>query len=198
MALTGAGLLLLGFGLGYFVFGVDPPAPVPPAPVSTAPAATAPAATAPAATAPAATAPPPPAVPVTTVPAAVSKPTPSPVFITPAPELRGPAPGQLRIAFDHPLKAGTLRVWLDDELVIDERLTSWVEKKGLVFSRRRGNFSDELEVEPGWHDVKIQVEWVEEGKTNLRTARIRGQFRSGVTRTLDADLGRNLDLEWRR
>ncbi len=179
LALTGVGVLGLGFVLGYLVFRIETPSPVPAPPAASL------------ATAPT----------VTTLPAPAPEPTTSPVYIAPAPERRGPAPGRLRIDFDHPLKKGTLRVWVDDELVIDEKLASWVEKKALVFSRRRGNFTDVLEVKPGWHEVRIRVAWEDDGKKNARTKRILGQFRSGVTRTLDANLGRlrkDLDLEWRK
>jgi serine/threonine-protein kinase len=173
IALTGAGLVLLGFGLGHFVFRNE----MPPA-VSSSPAAR-----------------PAPTVPTSPVPA--PEPTASAAFIAPGPERRGPSPGRLRIDFDHTLKAGTLRVWVDDELVLDEKLGGWVEKKALVFRMRRGNFTDVLEVTPGWHEVRMQVAW----EDNKKTEKIMGQFRSGGTRTLDANLGRlrkGLDLEWRK
>ena len=109
----------------------------------------------------------------------------------------GPAIGRLRIDFDHPLKAGTLKVWVDDEMVIEEKLGSIIEKKALVFRMRKGNFTDVLEVTPGWHQVTIEVAWDD----NKKTEKIMGQFRGGITRTLDVNLGRlrrDLDVEWRK
>ncbi len=176
-AMAGVGLVLLGFGLGYLVSRGEVVFPVPP------------------------TASPRPAPAEADHPSPAPEPTTSPVFIAPSRPRSGPAPGKLRIDFDHPLKAGTLRVWVDDELVIDQKLGGRIEKKALVFSMRKGNFTDVLEVKPGWHEVKMKVAWEDDGKANAKTERILGQFRSGVTRTLDANLGRlrkGLDLEWRK
>ena len=40
--------------------------------------------------------------------------------------------GRLRIDFDHPLERGTLRIFVDDELALEERLTGQRRKKALV------------------------------------------------------------------
>jgi hypothetical protein len=173
MAIVGAALVLLGFLIGHFVFRGggrgDVPVASSPAPASVASKA------------------PPPA----------PAPTPSGAYIAPAPPRMGPAIGRLRIVFDHPLKAGTLKVWVDDEMVIEEKLGSIIEKKALVFRMRKGNFTDVLEVTPGWHQVTIEVAWDDSKKTE----KIMGQFRGGITRTLDVNLGRlrrDLDVEWRK
>ena len=55
---------------------------------------------------------------------------------------------------------------------------------------------DELEVPPGLHEVRVEVRWDD----NVRTERIVGSFRSGATRRLEAGLGRirrDLSLEWK-
>jgi hypothetical protein len=88
-------------------------------------------------------------------------------------------------------------VWVDDDPVIEEKLGSTIEKKALVFRMRKGNFTDVLEVAPGWHEVRVEVAW----EDNRKTEKIMGQFKGGVTRTLEANLGRlrkDLDLEWRK
>jgi serine/threonine-protein kinase len=174
MALAGGGFVLLGFLIGHFGFRPEadtpPPVAAPPTPEATASESAA-------------------------VPAPV--PTPTANYIAPAPPRMGPAVGRLRIDFDHPLKSGTLRVWVDDEQVIEEKLGSWVEKKALVFRMRKGNFTDVLEVAPGWHEIKVEVAW----EDNRKIEKIMGQFKGGATRTLEANLGRlrkDLDLEWRK
>jgi len=120
-----------------------------------------------------------------------------------SPASRGPlgAPvpaqaGRLRIDFDHPLKSGTLRVYVDDELQIEEALTGQKRKKALVFGMHEGSFREELDVPPGRHEVRVEVRWDD----NMRTERIVGTFRSGATRRLEAGLGRirrDLSLEWK-
>jgi hypothetical protein len=175
MALGGGGFVLLGFLIGHFGFRAEPPPP--PTPVMTTPAS--------------------PASPIAESTSPEPAPTPTANYIAPTTPRMGPAVGRLRINFDHPLKQGTIKVWVDDNQVIDEKLGSTVEKKALVFRMRKGNFTDVLEVTPGWHEVRVEVAW----EDNRKTEKIMGQFKGGVTRTLDANLGRlrkDLDLEWRK
>lgn len=137
-------------------------------------------------------------------------PTPTPASATPAgAPTSAPAvatnaaapskPARLGIDFEHSLKSGTLRVWVDEERVIEEQLDSRAKKiVGIRF--RKGGFSDSLELAPGRHEVRVQVAW----EDNLKTETIWGNFKAGATRRLKAKLGgfagtglkKNLDLEW--
>jgi len=105
-------------------------------------------------------------------------------------------PGRLRIDLEHPLKDGVLRVWVDGERVIEQKLTGTVRKKGLLFKLAQGSFRDTLQVSPGVHKIRFQVAW----DNNVKTEEITGTFRSGQTLRLEADLGRirrGLNLEWK-
>jgi hypothetical protein len=105
-------------------------------------------------------------------------------------------PGRLRIDFDHPLRRGTLRVYVDDVLELEERLTGQQRSKALVFKMHEGTFRDELEVQPGLHEVRLEVRWDD----NVKTERIVGNFPAGDPRRLEATLGRirrDLSLEWK-
>jgi hypothetical protein len=104
-------------------------------------------------------------------------------------------PARLRIDFEHPLRRGRLRVFVDDELTLDERLTGQQKKTALVFKVHEGSLREELDVDPGLHEVRIEVTWDDQKKV----AGIVGNFRGGATRRLDASLGRlrrELTLEW--
>ncbi len=104
--------------------------------------------------------------------------------------------GRLRIDFDHPLERGTLRIFVDDELALEERLTGQKRNKALVFPMHEGTFREELEVPPGLHEVRVEILWDD----NRRRERIVGNFRPGLTRRLEASLGRirrDLKLEWK-
>jgi len=106
------------------------------------------------------------------------------------------ASGRLRIDFDHPLRRGTLRVYVDGELELEERLTGQRRKKALIFKMHEGTFRDELDVQPGLHEIRLEVRWDD----NVKTDRLVGNFPSGATRTLEASLGRirrDLSLEWK-
>ena len=131
----------------------------------------------------------------------------TPVPGTPAPAPAAPSaaaattaapaePGKLGIDFEHPLRRGRLKVFVDDELILDQRLSGQETKKAVVFTMHEGSFRDELDVAPGLHEVRIEVGW--DGGT--RVERIVGNFRSGVARKLEASLGRyrrDLRLEWK-
>jgi serine/threonine protein kinase len=105
-------------------------------------------------------------------------------------------PGRLRIDFDYPFRSGTLRVWVDDELALEEDLTGQQRKKALVFKSHSGSFSEDLEVAPGLHEVRVEVRW----EDKVKRERIIGRFRSGTSLRLEARLGRirrDLNLEWK-
>jgi hypothetical protein len=61
----------------------------------------------------------------TPAPTATQTPTPAP---RPKPEM-----GRLSVTFEHSLKSGTLRIWVDKDLVHEESLSSRVTKDMLVF-----------------------------------------------------------------
>jgi hypothetical protein len=104
--------------------------------------------------------------------------------------------GQLSIVLEHPLKAGQLTVWLDDEVVVEETLDSRVQRQVLGLRWRKGSEKSVLDVSPGSHEVKVQVRW----EDSVKTESIVGNFKPGVTRHLEAKVGRlrkNLSLEWK-
>ena len=107
-----------------------------------------------------------------------------------------PPPGKLEVDFEHNLKGGTLKVWIDDELVIDEPLESRVTQKILSYRIHKGTLSQNLEVGPGEHLVRVQVE----GDGFSASRRIHGAFESGEKRRLRVEVGgiikRDLTLAW--
>ena len=107
------------------------------------------------------------------------------------------APAGLEVELEHPLKRGMLRVWIDDDLAIEEPLESRVTRKVLFVKSRRGRAEKLLEVAPGERSIRVQVE----GGGFNETLRIRGTFTSGATRRLEARveglLSKELKLAWR-
>jgi serine/threonine protein kinase len=105
------------------------------------------------------------------------------------------APAKLAIAFEHGLKSGTLRVWVDEDLVLNTRLESREKKKLIAFKSRKGAVTEVLDVKPGTHDVRVQVTWDDKAKTET----VSGNFRSGATRKLDVRVGglkKSLSVGW--
>ncbi len=117
-----------------------------------------------------------------------------------APPAGGEPRAQLAVDFEHSLEQGTLRVWVDDALVVEAELDSRVTKKVVALKFRKGSIEESLELSPGTHEVKVQVAW----DGNVKTKHIAGHFASGAIRRLSAKLGggvkgfvkKDLKLEW--
>jgi len=104
-----------------------------------------------------------------------------------------PAPAHIALTLDHPFKTGAMKVWIDDQGVLDEPLESQVKKKLFVFKSRRGSESATLDVPAGTHSVRVQVE----GDGLTLTRRLKTLFRGGETKRLQARVdGKQLTLEW--
>ena len=124
---------------------------------------------------------------------AEERPAPRP---TPAAAAESDEPGRLAIDFDHHLRSGTLRVWVDDEPVLDQGFGARVTKKILSLRLRKGSVDEVLTVTPGRHDVKVQVQWDDNTRTEFTAA----TFKPGVTRTLEIRILRVLNvmtLDWK-
>ncbi len=126
----------------------------------------------------------------------VSGPVP-PAAVVPVPTPPAPAPEVARLAIevDHSLKNGRLRLWVDGTLRLDKTLGSRSVTK--VASRpRKAGARSVIDLEPGVHDVRVQIAWDD----NVRTERVRGTFRPGGRRLLAARLGgffrTSLSLRW--
>jgi serine/threonine-protein kinase len=110
--------------------------------------------------------------------------------------LSRPAPARLALHVENSLKKVRLRLWVDGQLRLERTLNGGVARKASV-SVARGGGGTELDVEPGAHEVKVQVEWDD----NVRTERLQATFRAGQTRRLSARIGgffrKTLRLRWR-
>jgi hypothetical protein len=141
------------------------------------------------------------AAPEATMPAAAPVATPAP---TPVPKRRAkarpkppPPPAKVVVDFSYPIRSGTLRIWMDDEVVLGEAVRGRVDKDLLVVKLRSGVFTDVIKVEPGRHDFRVQVSWDDE----TRSERIPGLLHAGELYRLQIRLGRlkkDLSLEWTR
>jgi hypothetical protein len=99
------------------------------------------------------------------------------------------------VEFDHHLKYGTMRAWIDDDLRLERELTP-SSTRNLLFTRLyRGRVAETMEVAPGNHRVRVEVAW--EGRR--RVAQTFGRFDAGGTRRLEVTVGMlrpSVGLEW--
>jgi tRNA A-37 threonylcarbamoyl transferase component Bud32 len=105
------------------------------------------------------------------------------------------AKSRVVVDFEHPLKAGSLSLWVDQRLVLSEKLLGRVSQDLLAFKLRKGHLDGTVNVSPGTHVIRVQVRWDD----NIKTETISGVFRAGGRHRLQIRLGRirkNLSLQW--
>jgi serine/threonine-protein kinase len=125
----------------------------------------------------------------------LSSPGPAPAVAEAVPA-HPPSPARIIIDFEHHLRSGTLRIWLDRELLLDERLDGTVHKELVGIKLRKGGLEKLLEVAAGKHDVRVQVVWDDSDKSETIT----GAFEPGSARRLEIRVGRlrkNLSMDWK-
>jgi serine/threonine-protein kinase len=114
--------------------------------------------------------------------------------LPPPPAVTGSQAGML-VDFQHPLRSGRLRIWVDQQLMLDENLAGRV-KKLLAIKVRQGSVQEQVPLAPGRHEIRVQVDWDD----NERSERISGMFKEAQTRRLEVRLGRvrkNLSVDWK-
>ena len=105
-------------------------------------------------------------------------------------------PARLFVDFEHPLRTGTLRIWLGQQRILEADLEGTVSRNIAGVKFRKGGLEQLFEVPPGRREVRVQVAWDD----NERSESLSGTFRSGGTRHLEIRLGRirkNLSVEWK-
>ena len=102
----------------------------------------------------------------------------------------------MTIDFEHHMRSGGLKVWVDDALVLDRPLEGRLAEKFGPVRMYKGRILETVEVTPARHVVRAEVAW--DGK--VRTVRTTATFRPDSSRTLDIEVLRVLDdltLDWR-
>jgi len=115
---------------------------------------------------------------------------------SPAPPASTEAAGsRLAIDFDHPLREGTLQVWVDGRLSLDEDLQGKADRK-LGIKTHKGTVDKTVAVRPGLRTVRVRVAWDD----NAKEETVSTTFKAGEARRLEVRLGRlrkNLSVEWK-
>ncbi len=119
---------------------------------------------------------------------ATLEPTPTP---TPEPT---PSPARLTLEIEHSLKQGELVVAVDMKRMVTRQLESEEVTKALIFKGRKGRLLETIDVAPGEHLVRVEVNRKGEPQ---RAAQIFAEFKSGSARLLQVRIGGVVTLEWR-
>ena len=101
---------------------------------------------------------------------------------------------RLGVEFEHQLKSGTLRLWVDGALRLTQKLSSKVQRKALLFETRKGRVQWQIALPPGTHEIRARVDW----GGSSSTGRLQARLAEGERRLLGMELkdGR-LRMAWR-
>jgi len=103
----------------------------------------------------------------------------------------------MRLNVQHPFENGRLIVWIDGVLVVEEKLQAPVSKTIVAIKVREGRIEKLVDVEPGRHEVRVEVTWDQERRVATKVADVA----PGSTGLLDVRVGRiskDLTLQWSR
>ena len=106
------------------------------------------------------------------------------------------AKSRIRLSVEHPFESGRLITWIDGVLVYETKLQAPVSKKG-VFKVREGRAEKLLDLEPGPHEVRVEVTWDQDRRVSTKVVDVA----PGSTGLLEVRVGRmskDLKLEWSR
>ena len=112
------------------------------------------------------------------------------------PRLPQAALAHLAFDFEHPLEAGSFRMWVDKKLVYTQDLEGHVTKELAGIKIHKGTIEAVLDVSPGRHVVRVRIAW----EDNVKEESLSGSFTAGSTRRLEIRLGlvfKNLSVEWK-
>lgn len=138
-----------------------------------------------------------------TVPPPSPRPTPSepkatsapPPVATEPPETPTRSGARLQVEVVHPLEHGRLVVWIDGALVYETRIEAPVSRRIVAITVREGRLLKTLEVEPGRHEVKVELSWDDEHRSGSRVVEI-PPGSSGRLEVRLAKLTRGVSLKW--
>jgi hypothetical protein len=107
------------------------------------------------------------------------------------------APSRIRLSVEHPFENGRLIVWIDGVLAYETKLQATGTRRIVAFKVPEGRAETLLEVEPGPHEVRVEVTWDQGRGTGTKVVDVA----SGSTGLLEIHVGRvskDLSLAWSR
>jgi hypothetical protein len=107
------------------------------------------------------------------------------------------AQSRIRVSVEHPFENARLIVWIDGVLVHETKLEAPVSKRIVAFKVREGRAEKVLDVEPGPHEVRVEVTWEQNRRDSTKVVDVA----PGSTGLLEVRVGRvskDLSLTWSR
>ena len=107
-------------------------------------------------------------------------------------------PARVVVEFEHSLKRGVLRIFVDDLMVVDQAFGGQVTRRIAGLEMRKGSLIETLEIAPGLRTLRIQVSWDD----SVKSGQTQTSFNPGSRLRLKAKLGsigglrKDLSLQW--
>jgi len=119
----------------------------------------------------------------------------SPIIEPPA--ASAPAASRIRLTVEHPFENGRLVVWIDGVLVYETKLQATGSKKIVTFKVREGRVETLLDVEPGPHQVRVEVTWEQDRRVSTKVVDV-APAATGLLEVRVGRMSKDLSLSWSR
>ena len=119
----------------------------------------------------------------------------SPIIEPPA--ASAPAASRIRLTVEHPFENGRLVVWIDGVLVYETKLQATGSRKIVTFKVREGRVETLLDVEPGPHQVRVEVTWEQDRRVSTKVVDV-APAATGLLEVRVGRMSKDLSLSWSR
>jgi eukaryotic-like serine/threonine-protein kinase len=106
------------------------------------------------------------------------------------------AGSRIRLTVEHPFENGRLIVWIDGVLVHQTKLQG-VSKKIVTFTVREGRAETLLDVEPGPHEVRVEVTWDQGRSVGTKVVDVAPRS-TGLLQVRVGRVSKDVSLAWSR
>jgi serine/threonine-protein kinase len=108
-----------------------------------------------------------------------------------------PAGSRIRMTVEHPFENGRLIVWIDGVLVHEAKLQAQGSKRIVAFKVREGRAETLLDVEPGPHEVRVEVTWQQGRSTGSKVIDVAPRS-TGLLEVRVGRMSKDVGFEWSR
>jgi serine/threonine-protein kinase len=107
------------------------------------------------------------------------------------------AGSRIRMTVEHPFENGRLIAWVDGVLVHEMRLQASGSKRIVAFKVREGRAETLLDVEPGPHEVRVEVTWDQGRRVSRKVVDVAPRS-TGLLEVRVGLMSKDLSLAWSR
>jgi hypothetical protein len=101
------------------------------------------------------------------------------------------------MSVEHPFESGRLILWIDGVLVYETKLQASGSKRIVAFRVHEGRAQTLLDVEPGPHEVRVEVTWDQGRRVSRKVIDVAPQS-TGLLEVRVGRMSKDLSLTWSR